>query len=478
MPYLKRISTLLLICFWFISSSFGQQKAERQKIKDRKPSVDSTGRPIKTGWNFGVVPVLSIDADKGFTYGIAGNLFDYYDGRYYPDYRHSIYAEVSYSTKKVGTARLFFESNDVIKNHKLLLDFSYLPDALNNFYGFNGSQSIYHYEWENSGDKQYITKYFYKRRSDLFRVAGDLRGNIAKNFYWYGGLGVLGFKEGRTRFAAEGELSKEKELFELYKDWGIISKTEAEGGWHPYIRGGVGYDTRTQKYNSPTGICCYVYMTYNSAFGDMKGYNNLKINFDFMHFVPIVGNRLVFAYHVATQNTIGKSPYYLDSYLNVLYIDRNRYYAIGGVSSVRGMLRNRVWGPGFAFANLELRSRIVSFDLWNQHFYFGMIGFIDAGMITQVYDIDQGLMRKNIGNELNNASSWIGKRYAGKTIDDVVNDFFDFNKSPYIPHFGGGLGLKLAMNENFVLSVEWALPFDKQDNPSIYNFYIGAGYMF
>ena len=29
-----------------------------------------------------------------------------------------------------------------------------------------------------------------------------------------------------------------------------------------------------------------------------------------------------------------------------------------------------------------------------------------------------------------------------------------------------GIGLKIAMNENFILSVDWAIPFNKQDEPA------------
>ena len=45
-------------------------------------------------------------------------------------------------------------------------------------------------------------------------------------------------------------------------------------------------------------------------------------------------------------------------------------------------------------------------------------------------------------------------------------------------HMAAGLGLKAAMNENFVLSVDWAMAFDKQDNAKWANFYIKMGYLF
>ena len=48
----------------------------------------------------------------------------------------------------------------------------------------------------------------------------------------------------------------------------------------------------------------------------------------------------------------------------------------------------------------------------------------------------------------------------------------------YVPHMAAGVGLKAAMNENFVLSVDWAMALDKQDNAKWANFYIKMGYLF
>jgi hemolysin activation/secretion protein len=48
----------------------------------------------------------------------------------------------------------------------------------------------------------------------------------------------------------------------------------------------------------------------------------------------------------------------------------------------------------------------------------------------------------------------------------------------YLPHMAAGLGLKVAMNENFVLSVDWAMALNKQDNAKWANFYIKMGYLF
>ena len=84
MKKLFLILTALLLCV----------SLQAQKPKEEAPT-DSLGNPTKTGWNFGAIPGLTYDNDKGLTYGITANIFDYGDGTYYPNYRHFIYAEGS-----------------------------------------------------------------------------------------------------------------------------------------------------------------------------------------------------------------------------------------------------------------------------------------------------------------------------------------------------------------------------------------------
>jgi hypothetical protein len=62
---------------------------------------------------------------------------------------------------------------------------------------------------------------------------------------------------------------------------------------------------------------------------------------------------------------------------------------------------------------------------------------------------------------------------------DELKDYINFDKKKIrLPHFGAGIGMKIAMNENFVLSVDWAMPFNKQDNNSMANIYVKMGYLF
>ncbi|MDZ7636213.1 MAG: hypothetical protein U5L72_17945 [Bacteroidales bacterium] len=45
-------------------------------------------------------------------------------------------------------------------------------------------------------------------------------------------------------------------------------------------------------------------------------------------------------------------------------------------------------GNGFAYANAELRWKMVRFRFINQNFYLGTNYFVDAGMVTSPVDVD------------------------------------------------------------------------------------------
>ena len=117
---------------------------------------------------------------------------------------------------------------------------------------------------------------------------------------------------------------------------------------------------------------------------------------------------------------------------------------------------------------MEFRFQICKFDIGKEHFFIGLNPFVDMGLILQPYRLDQNVIIENIKEhdpdfDLDNLSDYI---------------VFDDSKNVYRPHFSGGLGLKLMMNDNFVLSVDWAVPFDKRDNDGMANIYVKMGYMF
>lgn len=429
---------------------------------------------IRKGWTFGALPSVSYDADYGFQYGALTNIYYFGDGSTYPEYLHSLYLEASYTTKRYGVFRFFYDSKFLIPNHRLTVDMSYLPDALSDFYGFNGYQAVYNPDWTNDESDMYVSRAFYKMKRDLFRFATDIQGALSNNWYWNAGAGVLGYKIGNVDVDmlnkgkdAEDQLPDTAGLYEKYVLWDIIPHNEANGGWHPYLRGGITYDTRNQQQNPSRGIYTDAFLTYTAAFGDMKDYNNLKFNFNFRQYIPITEN-ISLAYRVGTQLTLaGKSPFYLNTYMNTLFIQRVIYEGLGGGNSLRGIVRNRILSDGFAFANVELRLKLWNFKVGKENFYIGINPLFDAGMVLQPYDINKDQVENNI-------------RENDPSFDmNTLGNYFNFDESLiYKPHLSAGIGLKVAMNENFIVSVDWATPLNKADNGKMSNLYIKIGYMF
>ena len=190
---MKRIFVLISAALVAMSIS----AAKKEKVQQ----VDSLGRKIKTGWNFGVLPSVAFDADLGFQGGALTNIYYYGDGSQYPEYIHSLYAEAAYTTKNYGIFRVNYDSKYLIPNHRLTLDATYQPDAMCDFYGFNGYQSVYNqdfHKWKKDQSKMgdpalYQSRAFYKYKRDLFRFAADIEGTIWQNIKWNAGLGVLGY---------------------------------------------------------------------------------------------------------------------------------------------------------------------------------------------------------------------------------------------------------------------------------------------
>lgn len=457
------------------SKSLWDNLSKKEKVHKEKQPKDS----IRKGWTFGILPSVAYDADKGFQGGLLSNIYYFGDGSTYPEYLHSFYVELAYTTKHCGIFRFNYDSKYLIPKHRLTVDISYLPDAICDFYGYNGYQTVLNKEWINNKKypETYISRAFYRSKRDILRIAADFSGSISGKWYWNAGLGVYWFNIGSVNLdminRGKKEASKLPEgvegMYEKYVKWGIIGADEAKGGWHPYLRAGVTYDSRDRQQNPNKGIYADAFLTYTAAFGALKSYNNIKLNLDFRHYVPVYKDYVLFAYRLSCQlTTAGKSPFYQNNIWNTLFIQRVTYEVLGGGNTTRGIARHRGTANGFAFANVEFRFKLCKFSIKKEQFYIGLNPFFDGAIILQPYKLDKDEIIKNI--EQNDPEFNLAD------LDQYL--IFD-NPQIYRPHLSAGLGLKIAMNDNFVLSVDWAVPFDKRDNANQFsNFYVKMNYMF
>ena len=457
------------------SKSLWDNLSKKEKVHKEKQPKDS----IRRGWTFGILPSVAYDADKGFQGGLLSNIYYFGDGSTYPEYLHSFYVELAYTTKHCGIFRFNYDSKYLIPKHRLTVDISYLPDAICDFYGYKGYQTVLNKEWINNKKypETYISRAFYLSKRDILRIAADFSGSISGKWYWNAGLGVYWFNIGRVNLDMINRGKKEANklpegvegMYEKYVKWGIIGADEARGGWHPYLRAGITYDSRDRQQNPNRGIYADAFLTYTAAFGALKAFNNLKLNLDFRHYVPVYKDYVLFAYRLSCQlTTAGKSPFYQNNIWNTLFIQRVTYEVLGGGNTTRGIARHRGTANGFAFANVEFRFKLCKFAIKKEQFYIGLNPFFDGAIILQPYKLDKDEIIRNI--ELNDPEFDLAD------LDKYLN--FD-NPQIYRPHLSAGLGLKIAMNDNFVLSVDWAVPFDKRDNANQFsNFYVKMNYMF
>lgn len=422
------------------------------------------GQEGKTGWNFGALPAISFDTDLGFQYGALVNLFDYGDGTIYPNYYHMFYVEASHYTKGSSIFRIMYDSDFLIKGIRYTVDLSYMPDQTYDFYGFNGYASMYQSGWVDDESADYRSRVFYKFKRQLFRFKNDFTGKLAgDHWYWNAGLSIQNFKVSDVDLT---KLNKGRDpgdpkyledvplLFDIYKGAGIISAEEADGGLVTALKAGISYDSRDSRACPMKGIWAETglevapeFLGGESTFG--------KFYLTWRQYFTLKERDLSFAYRLGYQATVfGEVPFYYQSQVIVSALRGAYSEGLGGGKTLRGILRNRVQGNGFLYANAELRWKIVHFNFINQKFYLGTNIFCDMGMVTNPVDVNVSDLEDY--------------------LEGSAADYYVGGKDT--PHFSAGAGLKIAMNENFIISADFGKAIKEQDGGT--GFYIGLNYIF
>ena len=401
-------------------------------------TMNAQEKEPKTGWNLGPLPAVGYNSDLGFQYGALCAFFYYGDGSYFPDYKHKFHVEASQYTKGSGMYHFFYDSKYLIPSTRLTFAATYLPNKMMSFYGFNGFSSPY----DNSKSPA-----FYAVDRKMLRILADFQGEIIDNVRWAAGLSFWNYNIGKVSL---DKYKNETTLYDLYRQNGIIKPEEANGGSQIELKLGLVYDSRDHEAAPSEGIWAEL-VTYGSPDIIEKTDNAyLKLSAHFRQYIPIISDRLTFAYHLAYQGTIaGKTPFYVQQNITTLYLRQVNSEGLGGINTIRGLLYNRIVADGFAWSNYELRLRLFDFNLLGQSWYFGINPFFDAGMAVNSYRLD----------EMKNA-----------------NDTQIYNGDEEKIHYSAGLGAKVVMNRNFIVSIEFGKPFDSRDGDSGLN--IGLNYIF
>lgn len=448
-------------------------------------------KEVKRGWSFGVLPTATFSADNGFQAGAFGDVYYYGDGSTYPDPLHKISWEGSYFIKS-HRMRLYlaYDSKYLIPGMRVNASVTYMNDPLYSFWGFNGPASwdsstpksftsVDYALWGNRGLTPNINYYGMSRQ--MLRVLANFQGRITDNLNWAAGVNFWNWKLGDMRDPAvdankdgvKTNYDHDLTLFNKYKELGAIKAEEAAGGMSVELNAGFVYDTRDIEAAPNSGIWAEAYLNGapyagNASTGLYSPY--LKACTYFRHYVRIPLGFIkagdpVFAYRLAWQQTIaGETPFYMIQN-NPLLVQRNMISeGFGSSNTIRGLRENRILSEGMAWANTELRVKLVNFKLFNQFFYVAVNPFFDAGIITKPYRAD--VLNKVIDDP---ALLTISGYSGGSTIYNPDN----IKKLIY----SGGLGLKIAMNQNFIVSAELAKCFTKGLDAGLW-IGIGINYQF
>jgi outer membrane protein assembly factor BamA len=442
---MKKTTALLMIFFFMACISLNAQEEVKQKEK------------VKKGWSFGAIPVVAYDSDIGFKYGGLVNFYDYGDGSKYPKYDQSIYLEWSRTTKGSGINQLTFDSEKLIPGVRMLAEVSYLTEKALDFYGFNGYNGYYNASFEDSKDALYKSRMFYRMDRSMLRLKTDFIGKLpVDHLKWFGGIEFYNNKIDTVDINNLNKGKKEDLLPAigggLYGDfikWGLIPANQVNGGNTTIFKLGAIYDTRDNEPNPMKGIWTELQFLAAPGFlSDAGGYTRVALTH--RQYFTLVPKTLNLVYRLSYQAKLsGEMPFYMLPFVfnSTPQLTRD---GLGGAKTMRGILRNRVVGEDFFYGNAEIRWKVLRTVVLNQNFYIALAGFADAGMVTSKYNLPV------VADAA--AKAWLAKG------------------APERMHISYGAGIHFALNDNFIVTVDYGLAADKRDGDS--GMYIGLNFLF
>ncbi len=425
---------------------------------------------VKEGLFFAPWPILSYDQDKGWQIGAMLYVYDFGNGNSYPSPRQQWAIEASYYHKGSQQYTLKYDTKHLIPKVRLSVAATLNYDQAANFYGFNGYMTKYDYAgiklWTKQKDKTGLpmeyNPIFYRVEKMNFALKVDFSGNIiGKHFFWQAGycLGWYKWSSVDRKKINKGKSADRvfdgNTLYDYFNLWGIIPSEEQKGGFSSAIRLGLMYDSRDVEMAPNKGLWAEGHLRLAPHFlGTTHSYYAYFLSV--RHYIAIVNDVLTFAYRLNYKGTIGKYiPYYMMSIWSVFGQETDKE-GLGGYRTVRGLLRNRVQGLDVAFFNAELRWKMFKFQLWKQNWCVAINAFCDGGLVTRKYNISY-------------------KGTINSTIIEKYNEYVNQTQKESL-HLAAGGGAKLIINQNFILAIDYAQPFKKQDGGAC--FYLNTGFLF
>jgi outer membrane protein assembly factor BamA len=412
--------------------------------------ADADDATVKQGWSVNPVPAMAYDSDFGVMVG--GFLDINYYGGLYPNYKHRICLEALAYSKHASFFMFQYDSKYLIPGLRTSAKLYYDDNPLYWFYGYNGAVHDYDPKLNTNRDAG-IAYYSYNRRylNARFELGGpvlpflDWTAKFSYWHYWISELNWPGYDQSNT-------------LFRWYKENGLIEEAESHGGDILEYQFGLKVDTRDIEATPTRGVFADVNMAWAPDIFK-TGYDYLKLAARFRHYVSLISDRLVFAYSLAYQGVFaGYQPFYTQSY--IIYFKPSD--GLGGATTLRGVLYNRVMGNDYLWGNFELRTRVIDVNIFKRRIFGVITPFFDAGAILEPFRFDhqaQALAARD------NVSAQSFGQYRSSLMNKVRE-----------LHMSAGLSMQAVIDYNFIPSVTFGIPFDERDGK--YGLYMTLDYIF
>jgi len=403
---------------------------------------------VPTDWSFGGVPAVAYNSDTGFLYGVILDIYNYGDGSKYPDYMYTTRLTWTRTTKGSGENIIFFDSKYLLPyDVRITAEAAYLTEQALPFYGFNGDNNPAH---ETEDDDAYKSRIYYRHERNITKFTTDFQ----KNLFIPNLRGIFGLAYYNTEVATvdTAKLNDGKDavdqlppidiLYDVYKESGAIGADESIGGNTNYVKLGLVYDSRDNEPNPMSGMWTEALVTaVPSGLGNDFSYT--LFTGTHRQYFTIIPNDLSVAVRLGYQSVIsGDIPFFMLPHYQSSY---RATEGLGGSKSLRGILKNRLVGNSIGFGNLEARWKFLHTKLLGQNLYLALNGFVDAGKILSEYGNDEY------------------QRLYGSNEDQGL-------------HISYGGGFRIALNENFIVAIDYGMAKDDLDGNS--GLYIGLGYLY
>jgi hypothetical protein len=137
---------------------------------------------------------------------------------------------------------------------------------------------------------------------------------------------------------------------------------------------GVGWDSRDNEVSTRSGQFHTLRVDLAPGGTDLVPYRWARANLALRGYLTLLPKRLVFAARGVVDSLFGDPPFY-----ELSRFDDTQ--AIGGGRGVRGVPAGRYFGRLKLFTNLELRSELFAFSLFDKRNVFGLTAFFDGGRV-------------------------------------------------------------------------------------------------